>query len=189
MIESMKFTRLLDGAAGVVLALLTAATFLIPAAGRATASEPDNDTLKAAHEMVTAEGRANKGNDTLVLDFAYPTAKKLTRVTYLSKNIKASGAFDLIYKYDYRDSDNDAADFQLRFSFTVKGKLSEVAPVVGKHSSFWPPFSTAEIAFGVMKEAIRNDEKLKKDPVWKQLLDVEKATEALILVLNIKAGK
>ena len=154
----------------------------------ACAADPSQATLDAAHAMVVGTGK-NKGNDKLVLGFCYPTAKSLSGVEYLSKTVANDGSFTLTYNYDYKDSDGDAAYFQLRYSFSANGKITAARLVPGKHSSFWAPFSTAEIVLGAMKEAVRGDDKLQNDPVWKELLKVDTPAEFMVGITNIKAGK
>jgi hypothetical protein len=170
------------------LILATAAVAgLACSVGRAAAAEPTQAVLDNAHAMVIGTGNS-KGNDKLVLAFCYPTAKSITSVTYVTKKAFNDGSFQLWYDYEYRDSDGDPQNFQLRFSFDAKAKLTDVRGTT-KHSSFWPPFTTAGIALAVLKEAIRNDEKLKKDPLFKALLTVDSPTEFLVGIMNIKAGK
>jgi hypothetical protein len=182
------FTRLLDrfGLAALIALFVLTGTAL--AGGRVTAVEPTQEILDEAHAMIVGSG-TNKGNDKLVLGFSYPTAKSLTRIDYLNKSVAGDGSFTLTYKYLYRDNDNDPADFEMRFDFSAKGKLTGARPVQNKHSSFWPPMSTAEITLDLVKETIRNDEKLKKEPVWKALLTVDSAADFMVGVMNIKAGK
>lgn len=171
---------------GIVVAVLPASLAL--ASGRADA-EPTPALLDAAHAMIVGTGANNKGNDRLVLAFCYPAAKSLTKVEYLSKTVAGDGAFSLTYRYSYRDSDNEPADFQLHFDFSPKGKLAEIQPVANRHSSLAPPLSSADVTLGLVKETIRTDEKLKKEPVWMALLEVNSASEFLVGMMNLKAGK
>lgn len=171
-----------------IVAVLSAFTFFILSDVAVVAAEPTQIIIDEAQEMIAGTG-ANKGNDTLVLKFCYPTAKSLTKIDYLSKTTANDGSFSLKYQYSYKDNDNDPAYFNLRFYFNAKGKLIDARPVTSEHSSFWPPMSTAEITLGLAKEAIRSDEKLKNEPLWKALLKVDSASEFMVGVMNIKAGK
>jgi hypothetical protein len=157
-------------------------------AGTAAAAEPTQAAIDAAHAMIAGTG-ANKGNDKLVLGFCYPTARSLNGVEYVSGTAAKDGTFDLTYRYKYKDGDNDPADFQLKFSFSATGKITAARVVPGKHSSFWPPLSLAEITLGRTKEAIRSDEQMKNDPVWQAVLALDAPADVMIAMMNIKAAK
>lgn len=180
--------RPFDALGLAVVASFFALIVLVLTGGRAEAAEPTQVVIDEAHAMIVGSG-ANKGNDKLVMSFCYPTAKSLTKVEYVTGTTANDGSFTLTYRYLYRDSDNDPADFQLKFYFNAKAKMTDVRTLTGKHSSFWPPMSTAEITLAVVKEAIRNDDKLRDQPVWKELLKVDAASDFLVGVINIKAGK
>jgi hypothetical protein len=170
-----------------VAAGLVGLLWVAPGGGGA-AAEPTREQLDAARAMVAGTGK-NKGNDKLVLGFAYPTARGVTKIDYVSKTAADDGSFTLTYRYTYRDRDNDPQDFQMRFEFGATGKLTGARPVADKHSSFWPPMTAAELTLGLLQEAIRNDEKRKNDPVWKPLLAVTSPSEFMVGIMNIKAGK
>ena len=190
MVHSVPRTAALDRLGLGVVAVAFSATFFILGGGRLAAAEPTQTVLDDVHAMVVGTG-TGKGNDALVLGFSYPTAKSLTKIEYVPKSLSVAndGSFTLMYKYSYRDSDNDPQDFQLRFAFTAKGKLTDVRELAGKHSSFWPPFFTATVFLELAKEAVRQDKDLKNEPLGKALLAVKSPVEFMTILMNTKAGK
>lgn len=168
-------TRTLDRLGLAVVAALAALTILI-LSGRASAADPTKDAVKMIED-----------NQKLVIGFAYPTTKSVDSLKLVDDGVNKDGSFYLTVKFGITDSDGDPAHVTLKFKFDKSAKLTDVSET--NRSSIWPSFATAKLVLEAVKAAIRNDDKLKDDPAWKQLLKIDSPQEFLCTLINIRSGK
>lgn len=160
----------------VAATVLFTLTFGVLGNGRAYAADPIDDAAKTIEK-----------NHKDINSFAYPSLKRSESVVYKNETTNRDGSFTLTYRFNYRDSDNDPAHVTLKFLYNSAGKMTDIVEV--DRSSFWESFTTANILLAVVKEGIKNDPKLKDDPNWTALLQVDDAKVFLIGALNLAIGK
>jgi hypothetical protein len=127
-----------------------------------------------------------EGNSKFILGTAYPTAKSVDKVTYSQMSTGVDN-FDLTYKFDYTDSDGDAAYVTLVFRFTNMGKLLSIRD--GGRSSFWAPFTTVKLIAEVLRESAKQDKKYSTDADFKKMVDTATPDDLILGLLNAAAGK
>lgn len=131
--------------------------------------------------------RVIEDNQKLIIGFAYPTTKKIDSLKLVDDSANRDGSFSLTVRFNITDSDGDPAYVTLKFKFDKSARLTDVSET--GRSSIWPSFGTATLVLEAVKAAIRNDDKLKNDPAWKQLLKIDNPQEFLCTLVNIRGGK
>ncbi len=143
-------------------------------ASSSTAGEPVG--VKAAQRLLKGEGK-------LVLFLAHPTCN-LTRSDIDGVKVFTNGSYQVTATYDYLDSDREQGYRTFRFTFDNQGKLIGIAD--GPGTGFVPPFLASGLVLELIKTQVRNDPKMRQDPLGMQILEVRDGRQALLLLLQYK---